>query len=138
MSFKARPCECCSVLQCVAVCGSVWQCVAVGHKVFQCVVVWYVARIVTIPKPAISFEARPCECCSVLQCVAVCGSVWQCVAVCGSVCQWVTMCCNMVCCEDLHNSKTGDVFEGVTLRVLQRVAACCSVLQCVAVCGSVL
>ena len=52
-----------------------------------------------------------CECCSVLQCVAVCCSVLQCVAVCCSVLQCVAVCCS----------------------VLQCVAVCCSVLQCVAV-----
>jgi len=53
-----RPQECCSVLQCAAVCC-------------RCCCMLYCAAV----------------CCSVLQCVAVCCSVLQCVAVCCSVLQ---------------------------------------------------
>ena len=37
-----------------------------------------------------------CECCNVLQCVAVCCNVLQCVAVCCSVLQCVAVCCSVL------------------------------------------
>ena len=63
--------ECCSVLQCVAVCCSVFVIVfwyiTCHNSVLQCV--------------AVCCSVLQCDavCCSVLQCVAVCCSVWQCV-----------------------------------------------------------
>jgi len=56
----------------------------------------------------------------VLQCVAVCCSVLHCVAV-GYLKESSLMGYNAACCS-----------------VLQSVAVCCGVLQCVAVCCSVL
>ena len=65
---------CCSVLQRVAVCCSVLQRVAVSCSELQCVAV---CCSVSIPRPVISFMARPSACCSVLQYVAVCcNALW--------------------------------------------------------------
>jgi len=81
-------------------------------------------------------------CCIVLQCVAVCCSVSQCIAVCCGVLQYVA-----VCCQHVKNPKSQQyvaVYCNVQssqtyhAQALQRVAMCCSVLQCVAVCCSVL
>jgi len=78
-------------------------------------------------------------CCSVLQCVAVRCSVLQCVA---SVLQCVAACRVAVCCSFMRMSyeRVGtltNVTKGVQ-RLLccftLPVAACCSVLKCVAVC----
>jgi len=63
--------------------------------------------------------------------------VLQRVAVCRSVLQWFAVCCRvlqknkMPTVEGLNKAFKGE-------KVLQRVAACCSVLQCVVVCCSVL
>jgi len=63
----------------------------------------------------------------------------QCVAVCCSVLQYVAVCCVAVC-----DKRTKFHLRFITERslirysVLQCVAVCCSVLQCVAVCCSVL
>jgi len=72
-------------------------------------------------------------CCSVLQCNTMSGSMLQRVAACFSVLHtwWCALALYMyiysqsvtVCCKDM-----------MSCRVLQRVAACCCVLQCVAVC----
>jgi len=67
-------------------------------------------------------EVKQCVRCGVLQCwedVAVCFNVLQCAAV-----QKLSSVCVAVCCS--------------VLRTLQRVSLCCSVLQGVAVCCSVL
>jgi len=77
-------------------------------------------------------------CCSVLQCVAVCRSVLQCGAVWCSVLQ-----CNMN--QACHTTELDPriqlwiqcVLHGVVI-LLQCAAVCCSVLQCVAVCCSAL
>ena len=98
---------CCSVLQCIAVC----YCVAVS--------------------------------CSVLQCVAVCYSVLQCVAVCCSVVQILLepgffpqtrprIICLVTKKDFLHTDPTLKCVA-MHCNVLQRVVACCSMLQCVAV-----
>ena len=99
-------------------------------------------------------------CCNVLQCVAVCCSVLQCVAVCCRAwrCRvlspfpyvylsYVAVCCsvlyNFVCAPRetfgrwLHCRHTRHSLMYI-YRVLQCVAACCSVLQCVTVCCNVL
>jgi len=69
--------------------------------------------------------------CSELQCVAVCCSVLQCVAVCCSVLQCVAVCCSVLYWVD-HLAGSG------VLQVVWRFAVCGSVLQCVAVYYSVL
>ena len=130
---------CCSVLQGVTVCCSVLQCVAVsrvgmreGVCVLQCVAV----------------------CCSVLQCVAVyCfleseyerECVFQCVAVnlnrsCRSI--FLYFCCNTHCNKHRNTHyHTGSVHM-CSYSFLdsghESEHVCCSVLQCVAVCCSVL
>ena len=84
-------------------------------------------------------------------CVAACCSVLQHIATCCCVLQRVAMCCSVLHCEvvSVVSQKKHDLFHrrsddlGVLQRVaaccsvLQRVAACCSVLQCVAACCSV-
>ena len=67
-------------------------------------------------------------CCSVLQCVAVCCSVLHCVTVCGSVCY--CECCGMLQCVavSVDSCEVSPSYH-VRCSVLQRVAACCSVLQ---------
>jgi len=67
----------------------------------------------------------------VLQCDAVCRSVLQCVTMsqCYRVLQRVAVCCNV-----LHYVQC----DAVCCSVLQYVAVRCSMLQCVAVCRSVL
>jgi len=141
---------CCSVWQCVAVCCSVLQCVAVCCSVLQCVAVCYsVLQCVAV-------------CCSVLQCVAVCGSVLQCVTVCCSVLQcdcvhtktnafgngpldlvqkrihshpyeWSMS--HMLACRGRWMSCYNMETHMMQSREYELIA-CCSVLQCVAVCCS--
>jgi len=72
--------------------------------------------------------------CIALQCVVVRSSVWHCVAVCNNITlQYVAVCCSLLLIRLSDSYKS----------VLQCVAVCCSVLQCVsvrcsgAVCGSV-
>jgi len=90
-------------------------------------------------------------CCSVLQCVAVCCSVLQCVAVCL---QWVAVCCSVLAvrcsalqCVAVHCGVSASFIGALSLlrgavrySVLQynSVCCCCSLLQRVAVCCSVL
>jgi len=157
---------CCSVLQCdmtysyiisicnapvvqrelqfVAVCCSVLQCVAVCCSVLQ----W--GRTHLYPWPDFSIV-----CCGVLQCVAVCCSVLQCdmtpsyvwhdvfihylsiwhawcVAVCYSVLQ-----CDMTPSRVWHKICIHH-FLMYRACCTMRVAACCSVLQCVKLCCTVL
>jgi len=118
------------------------QFVAVRYSVFQCVCCNVIAFVVPLPYEC---ELRRAQCvavcCSVLQCVC-CNvialarrflenasrelrSVLQCVAVCYNVC--VAM-----------SSRLARRFLGnVSYKVLQCVAVWCSVLQCGAVCCSV-
>jgi len=133
---------CCNAFQCVAMRCSVLQCVAVSCSVLQCVVV----------------------CCSLLQCVAVCCSVLQCVAVCYlprllKGVTWLTQICYITRTHThthththahtltrtrVHEhasvgnepSKPGS-FMQKTWHVIEPTNRC-SVLHCVAVCGSVL
>jgi len=79
--------------------------------------------------------------CSVLQCVAVCCSVLQCVAVCCACPQMWRRCLYI---HRYVNVKTFAMYVNewdieclYICSVLQCVAVCCSVLQCVAVCCSV-
>jgi len=96
----------------------------------------------------------------VLQCVAVCCSVLQCVAVCCSVLQCVSwlikeyayLFVNMsVCFGQIRSLEMHEISQEISekfpksrldsncaIRCKNRVAACCSVLQCVAVYYSVL
>ena len=79
--------------------------------------------------------------CSMLQHVAVCCSVLQRVAVCCSVLQRVAVCCSVLHCVRRIRHNTSWVCMALfshSCSVLQCVAVCCSVLQCVAVCCSVL
>jgi len=139
-----------SVLQCVLKCVAVYT--APQHK-------WNTKKCLSQVISLISSVAVRCSvlqcvagCCSVLQCVAVCCSVLQCVAVCCSVLQCVAVCCSIMQCVALsttlqhkihqtvcllshlsHNKSHDDSREtlfGVAL-MLQCVAVCCSVLQCV-------
>ena len=127
---------CCSVI--VAVCCSVLQCVAVCCSVLQCVTMCCSHPIHWV----LSFNNKHtllCVAVSLLQCIAVCCSVLQCVAVCCSVI--VTLCCNV---SPLINDATQ--FFGRHQRIVKSqlqfswscVAVCCSVLQSVAMCYSVL
>jgi len=69
------------------------------------------------------------DCCSVMLCVAVCCSVWHCDAV----------CCSVLRCEAVvAPNRLPTLLVLFLKRLLQRVAACCSVLQRVAACRSVL
>ena len=78
-------------------------------------------------------------CCSVLQHVAACCSMLQRVAVCCrgcSVLQCVAVCDNGVVLAT--GSSVMGLYVAACCSVLHCVAMCCSVLQCVAVCCSVL
>jgi len=108
------------VLQCDAVCRSVLQCVAVCRSVLQCVAV----------------RCNVAVCCSALQCVAVCCSAVQC---CSALqCVEVLLQCVAVLLRDylvcLGNSISIDSSIGKCCNVSQ---FCCSVLQGVAVCCSI-
>jgi len=98
------------------VCFRVLQCAAVRCSVLQCVAVR----------------------CSVLQCITVRCSALQCVAVRCSV-QCIAVHCSVRARARFRGTNEAGVVSTRTInkRVLQRVAACCSVLQCVAVCCSV-
>jgi len=88
--------------------------------------------------------------CIAVWCVAVCCSVLQCVAVCCSVLQCVAVCCSVLCYtwdpgpSLLHTTRLSPVGSWyVCMYVLQCGVLQCdavgeSVLQCVAVCCSVL
>ena len=99
------------MLQCVAVCCSVLQCIPThcntdGSSLCQ---IMTVKKTPWIGQEACSgasiIECSACQCCSVLQRVAVSWSELQCVAVRCSVLQCVAVCCGVLPC----------------------VAACCSV-----------
>jgi len=123
---------CCSVMQCVAVCCSVLQCIAVTCSVMQCATV----------------------CCSVLQYGAVRCSVLQCVALCRHICvlqcgakfdlQWILklkfvgLFCLVSVKRDVRTWAYPQSSPSVSCSVVQRVAVCYSVLQCVTACCSVL
>jgi len=77
-------------------------------------------------------------CGSVWQCVAVCGSAWQCVAVCGSA--WQCVAVQYIRVTDVSQRPARMHPRTRTCkynRLLQIVAACCSVMQCFAVCEAV-
>jgi len=135
------------------VCSSVLQCVAVYCSVLQCVAVCctYHSDITITNDSCRSNPKRQClrRCCSVLQCDAVCCSVLQCVAVCCSVLQCVAVApqtlqfiavCFIVLqsfcrCPASQEPALGSIVSAVCCSVLQRLRRCCSVLQCV--CGLV-
>jgi len=132
-----------SVLQCVLqwLLQRIAVCVAVGCSGF--------ARVATVRSPRIcqlspfasccSMLQRVVACCSVLQRVAACCSMFKCVALCVVACCRVLLHCVLqqwVC--DSSNSVFASHLPTLPLWfVLQRVAACCSMLQRVAVCVAV-
>ena len=80
--------------------------------------------------------------CNVVQCVAVSCSLLQCVAVCSGVLQCIAVCCIALHVQQAstpthaHTHMTPVVnvcYNVLRGRVVQCGAACCSVLQCVAV-----
>ena len=73
-------------------------------------------------------------CCSVLQCVAVCCSVLQCAAVCYSVLQCAEFTYIYIYTFTLIHMCA---MTHIHTRVLAAGAGFYTVLQCVAVCGSV-
>jgi len=111
------------LLQCVAVCQKRNE--PVRSFVLQCV-----ARCCSVLQHVRSarrlFNILRC---SVLKCAAVCCSVLQCVAV---------GCSNLSRHLQNQNHQRQKCLKPVGYFVLQCVAVCCSVLQCVAVCCSVL
>jgi len=139
---------CCSVLQCDAVClsGLVIQIVRI-HRILKCVAVCCsVLQCVAV-------------CCSVLQCVAVCCSVLQCVtvdvwfsecvhpwyvavcSVCYSVLWWMrnSECVYPQCIAECWSfTNASSVYCSVSQTLHLCIAACCSVLQRVVACYSVL
>ena len=103
----------------VPMCCSVLQCAAVCCSVLQCVAVWC------------SLLQSVAVCCSLLQCVATCSSVFQCVPVCSSV-QNEESSSEWGLGEHLDRPWTSraNSVEWHNTHVLQCVAVCCSVLQC--------
>jgi len=130
------------VLQCVAVCCSVLQFVAVCCSVLQCVAVWCcvvlcdAVRVSPVGKAwqyATHAESSPVWVCSLLM---YC-SVLQCVAVCCSKCVAVYCSEYFTCGEGLAVRNKRRQFANISalsLHVLQRIAAYCSVLQRATVC----
>jgi len=156
---------CWSVLQCVAVCCSVmyhseaapscaWRsswiairgspcgvallwCVAVCYSVLQCVAVFL--QCVTVESRSDGCHAAwcavvCCKCCSVLQYVAVCYSMLKRVEEC--LCPWF----RRYSVITLRTIVTMIVYVAPTHSVQCAICVivCCSVLQCVAVCYSML
>ena len=123
----------CNVVQCVAVCCSVLQHMNTSHVARLLEAVTYVQC------GAVRCSALPCVamCCRVSQCVAVCRSVSQCVAVCRSVLRHMDTggkIPGVVCCiEFAYVTRLLEAIPHV-----QCVAVCCSVLQSIGTCCSVL
>jgi len=112
---------CCNVLQCVAPSSSVFQCMLQSE--------WY-----AVSSPSL------CQCVNVLQCVAVCCNVLHSLPVCFSVCcseggipslDILGAFCSVLRCIVVWVVSRHSIFFCV------RVAACCSVLQCVSECVAV-
>jgi len=106
----------CNLLQCVAVC------VAVHWSVLQCVALCIYSRKHTRVLSCLSV-LRPLVRCSVLQCVVVRSSE-------------VAACCSVY----LFTEKQSGLivhYRPTSTSVLQCVAECCRMLECVAVCCSV-
>ena len=135
---------CCSVVQCVAVCCSV---LVVFCSVLKCVACVYInthRSLIWSGQMGTVHVDRAAVCCSVLQCVAVWCSMLQCVKV-------YRMCiykhtqithlerpdgyssCHDDRCVLITNIPPFDPPTEVKGCVLQCVAVCCSVLQCAAV-----
>jgi len=126
---------CCRVLQSVAVCFSVFQCVAYA----VCCAYTELQRVATTKTRTSSIVIRVHPvCCSALKSFAVCCSVLQWGAVyCGvfqgvavSVCTSVLQCL-VRCCND-YTTRISNIFSlepQDSCGVLQCVAVCCSVLQ---------
>jgi len=151
--------ECCSVLQCVAVCCIVRKppvklariarimislstqvlaavccmCCSTLHLSRRCSLCAHATRIkCTVTSPQLSSVLQcVAVCCGVLQCVAVCCSVLQCVAVCCSVLQYVE-----VCCSTLHLSRRCSLCAHATRMECTMTSP--STQVCVAVCCSLL
>jgi len=149
---------CCSVLQCFVVCCSVLQCSALQFKEMLEKDFCFLTNTLRD-----EHEIWCACCCSVLQCVAVCCSVLQskpllekefCFLtytlrdenrVCCNVVQCIAVCCSVAPCGAMYckvKSREGlqsyfiDVqgrTSGISYVLLHLVAACCSVVQCVAI-----
>jgi len=142
-----------SALQCVAACYSVRQCVAVCCSVAVCCTGTCGYGSLAEEK-IVSTRVKAFLCCSVLHCVAVYCNVLQCLIVCCSM-----LLCSAVCCNTspdvraLWQKRTS--FNWFALQcVTQCVLVCCNprvvkswiywnprcsrVVQCVAVCSSVM
>jgi len=155
------------VLQCVAVCCSVVQCVVVPYSASHCVAVpcnalQYVLQCVAVCVAVCCsicclIPAKTCQQstpyatsaavrCSAVHCATVCCSVLQCAAVCCSVLQYMLqhtgedMPTIEALCDKCVAAVPLDPDHDVGSAQLKLVGAdpCCSVLQCVVVCCSVL
>ena len=153
-----RVAVCCSVLQYLVVCCSViiyqilqhtdlWKCVASCCSMLQRVAVCCsVLQRVDISN--LAAHQLLGMCCSLLQYVAACYSVLQRIAVCCCVLQYVYISnlaahrllgmCTCLCNQVPFDFRAACVLQCVAvccsvLQVLQPVAVCCSVMQCTAV-----
>ena len=106
--------------------AGVSQSVAVWCIVLQCVAVKSTRNIAMVPVSSAITTPMPQVCCSVLQCVAVCCSEID------------AKRCDVARLLRHYYSHGAGVLQSVAVWriVLQRDAACCSVLQCVVVCCS--
>jgi len=138
----------CSVLQCVAVCCSVLQCVAVccsASRDYTELVSreGLLAILLTAPEMRAgdtwraSASSNAVVCCSVLQCVALCFSVHEKIHGISNVKNVPVFSCEFACFR-LFNYYSVLQCVAVCCSVLLCVVVYCSMLQCVAVCCSVL
>jgi len=135
----------------LAVRTGVWQCIVVCCSVLHCHVLQCVAVRCSTLKRARTFGTRSdvavfcsvlqraAACCSVPQRVAVCCSVLQCVA----LPQHVAVCCSVLRCACFSSTilnaiREIDCVEDIVHLYEIKNRSGCSVLQCVAVCCSVL
>jgi len=159
--------ECYSVLQSDAVWCSVMQCVVVqsmlqSHMISTAIKMFCVAECCSALRFVVVYCSHTWSLLKsgffVLQCAAVCCSVLQCVAVTRDLyCNQNFLCCSMlqcvaVCCRHTWSLLQSDSIAlhcvAVRCSVLQCLAInylycnldflCCSIVQCVAVCCSVL
>jgi len=119
----------CIVLHCIAVCGSVWQCVEVFCSVLHvsCPVGTHVLQYIALRS---SVGQRAAACSSVLQCKLLVNAPTAPVNILYVyIYMWDRL-------EHSHNpaKPAGLQLSSSGCSVLQRVAARCSVVQCVAVC----
>ena len=139
---------CCSVLQCVAVCCSVLQCVAVCCSVLQCVVVCLLRKMTCdlMHPMGLHHPARHALHSTHIYLIAHFNTLQHTATRCNTLQHAATHCNTLPWCHGKHqvhaqlNRYAWSVVHVVwhTPRVLQCVAACCSVLQRVAACCSVL